>query len=31
MFAELDKLVKNNKGLWSVEAEKYLLANAKKI
>jgi threonine dehydrogenase-like Zn-dependent dehydrogenase len=31
IFAQLDKLVKNNNGLWSVEAEKYLLANAVKI
>jgi L-sorbose 1-phosphate reductase len=28
LFAELSKIVKNNKGLWSVEAEKYLLQNA---
>ncbi len=31
MFAELDKLVKANKGLWSGEAEKYLLKHAKHI
>jgi threonine dehydrogenase-like Zn-dependent dehydrogenase len=31
MFAELDKLVKANKGLWSVKAEQYLLANAKPL
>jgi hypothetical protein len=30
-FAQLDSLVKKNNGLWSVDAEKYLLANAKKI
>lgn len=30
-YAELDRLVKNNNGLWCVEAEKYLLANAKAI
>ena len=30
-YAELDRLVKNNNGLWSVEAEKYLLKNAKAI
>lgn len=30
-YAGLDKLVKNNNGLWSVEAEKYLLANGKGI
>lgn len=27
VFAELDKMVKANKGLWSVEAEEYLLKN----
>lgn len=26
-FAVLDKMVKNNNGLWSAEAEKYLMAN----
>ena len=31
LFAELAKLVAANNGLWSVEAEKYLLANAKPI
>ena len=31
MFAELDRLCKANKNLWNPEAEKYLLANAKKI
>ena len=31
MFAELDRLCKANNGLWNPEAEKYLLANAKKI
>jgi len=31
MFAELDKMVKRNKGLWSVEAESYLVAHAKSI
>ena len=31
MFKELDRLVKANNGLWSGEAEKYLLANAKKL
>ncbi len=30
-FAELDKLVKKHNGLWNVEAEKYLLANAPAI
>ena len=30
-FAELDRICKNNNGIWSVEAEKYLLENAKKI
>lgn len=29
LFAELDKLVKKNNGLWSVEAEAYLLSNCK--
>jgi len=28
-YADLDRLVKSNNGLWSVEAEKYLLENAK--
>lgn len=31
MFAKLDRLVKENNGLWSAKAEKYLLANAKPI
>ncbi|MDD6800255.1 MAG: zinc-binding dehydrogenase [Firmicutes bacterium] len=31
MFAELDRIVKGNNGLWCSEAEKYLLANAKHI
>ncbi|MBO5324196.1 MAG: zinc-binding dehydrogenase [Oscillospiraceae bacterium] len=31
MFAELDRLCKANNGLWNPEAEKYLLAHAKKI
>jgi len=31
LFAELDKLVKQNNGLWSGEAEKYLLKNAKAL
>ena len=31
MFAELDRMCKANNGLWNPEAEKYLLANAKKI
>ncbi len=31
MFAELDRIVKAHGGLWCPEAEKYLLANAKKI
>lgn len=31
MFIELDKICKANNGLWSGEAEKYLLANAKPI
>ncbi len=31
MFAKLAELTSQNKGLWSVECEKYLLANAKHI
>jgi L-sorbose 1-phosphate reductase len=31
LFAELAKIVAKNNGLWSAEAEKYLLANAKAI
>jgi hypothetical protein len=31
LFAELDRLCKAHNNLWCPEAEKYLLANAKKI
>ena len=31
LWAELDKIVKRNGGIWCVEAEDYLLANAPKI
>jgi threonine dehydrogenase-like Zn-dependent dehydrogenase len=31
MYAELDRIVKANGGLWCTEAENYLLANAPKI
>ena len=31
MFRKLDEIVKANNGLWCLEAEKYLLANAKAI
>jgi threonine dehydrogenase-like Zn-dependent dehydrogenase len=31
MFGKLSEIVDKNNGLWSVEAEKYLLANAKSI
>lgn len=31
LFSKLNELVENNNGLWSVEAEKYLLENAPKI
>ena len=31
LFAELDKICKAHNGLWSGEAEKYLLANAPKL
>ena len=31
MFAKLAEMVKKNNGLWSAEAEKFLLANAEKI
>ncbi len=31
MFKKLDELCKANKGLWSAEAEKYLLENAKPL
>jgi len=30
-MAELDKMVKANEGLWSLEAEKYLMENAPEI
>ncbi len=30
-FADLDRIVKNNGGLWNVEAERYVLENGKKI
>ena len=30
-YAELDRICKKNNGIWSVEAEKYLLEKAKKI
>ena len=30
-FADLDKIIKEHNGLWCVEAEKYLLANAKAL
>ena len=30
-YAELDKIVKRNNGLWSAEAEEYFLANTKDI
>ena len=30
-FRELDLICKKHNGIWSAEAEKYLLANAKKI
>jgi hypothetical protein len=30
-MAELDKMVKANDGLWSLEAEKYLMENAPEI
>jgi hypothetical protein len=30
MFAELDKICKKHDGLWSIEAESYLLENAEK-
>lgn len=29
LFAELDKIVKKHNGLWSAEAEAYLMANCK--
>jgi threonine dehydrogenase-like Zn-dependent dehydrogenase len=31
LFAELDKLVKKNNGLWSIDAEEYLVKNGKSI
>ena len=31
MFAKLAEICERNNGLWSAEAEKYLLANAKSI
>lgn len=31
LFKELYRITKKNRGLWSLEAEKYLLANAEKI
>ena len=31
MFAELDRMCKENNGLWNADAEKYLLAHAKAI
>jgi len=31
MFKELYNITEKNKGLWSLEAEEYLLANAEKI
>jgi L-sorbose 1-phosphate reductase len=31
MFKKLDEFVKKNNGIWSIESEKYLLANAKSI
>jgi len=31
LFAELDKLCKAHRGLWNLEAEKFLMANGKKI
>ena len=31
VFAELDRIVKTNNGLWCYEAEKYLLTNAESI
>ena len=30
-YADLDAIVKANNGLWCLEAEKYVLANAKNI
>jgi hypothetical protein len=31
LFKALDEICKKNNGIWSAEAEAYLLANAKKI
>jgi hypothetical protein len=31
LFAELDKMVKKNNGLWNLEAEQYIIANGKSI
>ncbi len=31
VFAKLAGIIKSNNGLWSLEAERYLLANAKPI
>ncbi|MDD4680340.1 MAG: oxidoreductase, partial [Clostridia bacterium] len=31
LFAKLADIVEKNNGLWSAEAEKYLLANSKPI
>jgi hypothetical protein len=31
LFAGLAEIIERNNGLWNAEAEKYLLANAKKI
>jgi threonine dehydrogenase-like Zn-dependent dehydrogenase len=31
LFAKLDSIVKSNNGLWSLEAEQYLLKNAEKM
>jgi hypothetical protein len=31
LFAELDRIVKANDGLWCTEAEEYLLANGPKV
>ena len=31
LFTQLAKVVEKNNGLWSIEAEKYLLKNAKSI
>ena len=31
LFARLNEIVEKNNGLWSIEAEKYLLSNAKNL